>query len=576
MNEDLESDNEEEPCHDGSTRVCFSKEEKICMRSPWQRALIIKTFGRRMGFSFLVEKIRSMWKPTRGMDCIDLGFDYYLVKFELVNDVDHILKGGPWFIGQHFLAIRQWEPEFKASSATLSSVAVWIRLSELPIEFYEANALLKIGRAIGLVLRIDSHTVNGERGRFARMIGHKAEACPYIIRETPNEAGKEQDTCTQEKGNDQEVGLKDKELDKTKDYGEWMVVNRRKPNGRMRAKQHALEQSLTCEASSEHNVTARPRVADQSTREGKRKAAHTQSAASISEVSKPLTSNLSKPNRGKGTKVMHSRANTNQKVINLVRNQPFGVSLNSITGPEPSGLGKDFMKVDGSHQGPFVFSSPSGEDINQQGNLFEADATSPYVGNNGREGKMGDLLQREDNSCGGRNHSVDKARSNRDLGMVRDGAYGGLEEHFSVDGDKPKVGLPTVEGRSLGHNPKPLVEVLNRPTTSTSAVDAKLKEVSNRIKRADFGKIMVRSRGGFDTASVDCEKDPGEQTGGVPVDGQPASDKNAANCGASNQGNNPYQGITGHFGDHQSLHNSTSGEFGVKDRLDECMEVEGH
>nr|POE82544.1 hypothetical protein CFP56_71974 [Quercus suber] len=127
-----------------------------------------------MGFAFLVEKIRSMWKPSGRMDCIDLGFDYYLVKFELVADVDQILKGGPWFIGQPFLAIRQWKPEFKASSTTLSSVAVWIRLPELPIEFYETNALLKIG------------------------IGHKLEACLFIIRETPKEAAKERDTCTQE------------------------------------------------------------------------------------------------------------------------------------------------------------------------------------------------------------------------------------------------------------------------------------------------------------------------------------------------------------------------------------------
>ena len=84
MQEDLESDNEEEYSHEGSTKVCFSKEDKIPMRFPWQRALIIKTFGRRMGVSFLVEKVRSMWNPSGGMDCIDSGFDYFLVKFELV------------------------------------------------------------------------------------------------------------------------------------------------------------------------------------------------------------------------------------------------------------------------------------------------------------------------------------------------------------------------------------------------------------------------------------------------------------------------------------------------------------
>lgn len=95
MQEDLEYDNEEEHDQDGIIRISFSKEEKVCMRTPWQKALIIKTFGRRIGFSFLIERVRRMWNPCGGMDCIDLGYDYFLVKFELAKDVDNILMGGP-------------------------------------------------------------------------------------------------------------------------------------------------------------------------------------------------------------------------------------------------------------------------------------------------------------------------------------------------------------------------------------------------------------------------------------------------------------------------------------------------
>ena len=96
----MESDNEEDNEQDGNIRIGFSKEEKIRMKAPWQKTLIIKTFRKRLTFSFLVERVRKMWNPCGGMDCIDLGYDYYLVKFELVEDVDSILKGGPWFIGQ--------------------------------------------------------------------------------------------------------------------------------------------------------------------------------------------------------------------------------------------------------------------------------------------------------------------------------------------------------------------------------------------------------------------------------------------------------------------------------------------
>lgn len=48
-------------------------------------------------------------------------------------------------------------------------MAVWIRLPELPIEFYEPSALLKIGKTIGPVFKIDANIANGVRGHFARL-----------------------------------------------------------------------------------------------------------------------------------------------------------------------------------------------------------------------------------------------------------------------------------------------------------------------------------------------------------------------------------------------------------------------
>ena len=72
-----------------------------------------------------------------------------------------MLRGGPWLIGEHFLAIKPWEPYSRASNDYLKSVAVWVRFPELPIEFYDMEVLKEIGSAIGPVLRIDSYTATG-------------------------------------------------------------------------------------------------------------------------------------------------------------------------------------------------------------------------------------------------------------------------------------------------------------------------------------------------------------------------------------------------------------------------------
>ena len=106
MQEDVESNVEEENVDEGDVVLTFSREDKIRIRSQWSKALIIKTFGRTMGYQFLSQRVRELWAPTGRLDLVNLGHDYFLARFELGEDLDHVPKDGPWFIGQHFLAIK--------------------------------------------------------------------------------------------------------------------------------------------------------------------------------------------------------------------------------------------------------------------------------------------------------------------------------------------------------------------------------------------------------------------------------------------------------------------------------------
>nr|POE89483.1 hypothetical protein CFP56_43280 [Quercus suber] len=126
------------------------------------------------------------------MDVIDLGKEFFLTRFSCKEDHDMVLK------------------------------KVWIRLNELPIEYYEVEVLKQIGNSVGKVLRINTHTAAEARGRFARLyvqvdidkplvtniliggihqpvnyegihklcfscgrIGHRKEAYPYTLRSSP-------------------------------------------------------------------------------------------------------------------------------------------------------------------------------------------------------------------------------------------------------------------------------------------------------------------------------------------------------------------------------------------------------
>nr|XP_023901561.1 uncharacterized protein LOC112013401 [Quercus suber] len=169
MDDDGESDEEVEALRQGCIAVSFDKDFKQKIRKPWARALIVKVYGRTVRLNFLQAKLLSLWKPAGRLDCVDLKQGFFLTRLSLREDFENVLKKGPWFIGDHFLSLRPWEPNFKPATANVSSIAVWVRLNGLPIEYYHAEALQHIGKALGKVLRVDTFTAAESRGRFARV-----------------------------------------------------------------------------------------------------------------------------------------------------------------------------------------------------------------------------------------------------------------------------------------------------------------------------------------------------------------------------------------------------------------------
>ncbi|XP_070014183.1 uncharacterized protein [Nicotiana sylvestris] len=122
-----------------------------------------------MPHHLLRSKLNDLWKPSEQLILIDLGWDFYIVKFSLEESMVKALHLGPWFISGNFLSVRKWEPKFVPQEATLTSTAIWIRLPQLPTEFYDQDILEKVGRKLGKLLKIDQCTSSTLRGRYARI-----------------------------------------------------------------------------------------------------------------------------------------------------------------------------------------------------------------------------------------------------------------------------------------------------------------------------------------------------------------------------------------------------------------------
>ena len=57
MEDDADLDDEVAGLREGLAVVKLMKETKICIRGPWAKALIVKLYGRKIGFNFIQNKL---------------------------------------------------------------------------------------------------------------------------------------------------------------------------------------------------------------------------------------------------------------------------------------------------------------------------------------------------------------------------------------------------------------------------------------------------------------------------------------------------------------------------------------
>ncbi|XVE93249.1 hypothetical protein REPUB_Repub01dG0174100 [Reevesia pubescens] len=62
---------------------------------------------------------------------LPFGVDFFQVKFQMLEDYENVIKGGPWFVRGKFLTIRRWTPNCRAFEASFSLVAENSVLSQL-------------------------------------------------------------------------------------------------------------------------------------------------------------------------------------------------------------------------------------------------------------------------------------------------------------------------------------------------------------------------------------------------------------------------------------------------------------
>jgi len=118
----------------------------------------------------LSTKLGNIWKTTTSWKMVSLSKGYYDFHFDLADDLRKIWAVGTINLKLGLLRLSQWTKDFNYLSQKQTYVSLWIRLVELPQEYWRERTLKEIASAVGTPIDIDGPTQNRTFGHYARIL----------------------------------------------------------------------------------------------------------------------------------------------------------------------------------------------------------------------------------------------------------------------------------------------------------------------------------------------------------------------------------------------------------------------
>lgn len=117
----------------------------------------------------LHRKSSEIWKRKNPWKISPIGKGHYCLQFANNGDLNTVWTAGPINLHPGSMKLSLWCKDFVPEKQKQTNAQAWVRLHNLPFEYWHPRILLSIASILGSPVKIDQATLNREFFHYARI-----------------------------------------------------------------------------------------------------------------------------------------------------------------------------------------------------------------------------------------------------------------------------------------------------------------------------------------------------------------------------------------------------------------------
>ena len=145
----------------------------------WKGCLVGQFLDKRLPFPVVRSLVNKLWGKKEIPDISMTDNGLYFFRFRDLDARDWVMEYGPWHLAGRPFILRAWRPGMDMLNIQLSSIPIWVKFYNIPLEYWTNTSLGYIASVVGNPLHLDTLTENQSKLSFARICIEVGVDCEF-------------------------------------------------------------------------------------------------------------------------------------------------------------------------------------------------------------------------------------------------------------------------------------------------------------------------------------------------------------------------------------------------------------